>query len=99
MRVVDLRTLDPVRLGRRSRRHVRETNRVVVAHEDQLTCGFGAEIAARIGEELFEFLDAPVKRVAAHGHAGRLLPRPRGGHPAAVGRRAESSSAGGAVLT
>jgi len=45
--------------------HVKRINRVVIAHEDQLTCGFGAEIAARIAGELFDYLDAPVRRVAA----------------------------------
>ena len=51
--------------GRRIAAHVKRINRVVIAHEDQLTCGFGAEIAARIAGELFEYLDAPVRRVGA----------------------------------
>jgi len=42
-----------------------KTHRVVVAYEDMLSWGYGAEIAARIAEELFDQLDAPVKRVAA----------------------------------
>ena len=60
-------TCGPLRrtTGTRSPAHVRRTNRVVIAHEDQLTCGFGAEIAARIAGELFDDLDAPVRRVAA----------------------------------
>jgi 2-oxoisovalerate dehydrogenase E1 component len=44
---------------------VKRTNRVIVAHEDPLSFGYGAEIAARIADELFEYLDAPVKRVCA----------------------------------
>ncbi len=62
--VIDLRTIVPYDWDGIAAA-VAKTNRVIVAHEDQLTCGFGAEIAARIGEELFEHLDAPVKRVAA----------------------------------
>jgi 2-oxoisovalerate dehydrogenase E1 component len=62
--VIDLRTIIPYDWETITA-FTKKTSRVVVAHEDQLTAGFGAEIAARIGEELFEYLDAPVKRVAA----------------------------------
>ena len=62
--VVDLRTIAPYDWDGIARA-VASTNRVIIAHEDQLTCGFGAEISARIADELFEHLDAPVKRVAA----------------------------------
>jgi 2-oxoisovalerate dehydrogenase E1 component len=62
--VIDLRTIMPFD-WQSIAAAVKRTNRVVIAHEDQLTCGFGAELAARIADELFEFLDAPVRRVAA----------------------------------
>jgi 2-oxoisovalerate dehydrogenase E1 component len=62
--VVDLRTIAPVD-WQTIASAVQKTSRVVIAHEDQLTCGFGAELAARIGGELFEHLDAPIRRVAA----------------------------------
>jgi 2-oxoisovalerate dehydrogenase E1 component len=62
--VVDLRSIIPYDWESIAA-YTKKTSRVIVAHEDQLTCGFGAEIAARISEELFEHLDAPVKRVAA----------------------------------
>ena len=62
--VVDLRTIVPCDWDTIAD-FTQKTNRVIIAHEDQLTCGFGAEIAARISDELFDALDAPVKRVAA----------------------------------
>jgi len=62
--VLDLRSLVPFDWAGIAR-EVQKCSRVIVAHEDQLTCGFGAELAARIADELFEYLDAPVKRVAA----------------------------------
>jgi 2-oxoisovalerate dehydrogenase E1 component len=62
--VIDLRTIIPYDWDMIAA-YTQKVNRVAVVHEDQLTCGFGAEIAARISEELFEHLDAPVKRVAA----------------------------------
>ena len=64
VRVVDLRTIAPYD-WEGIRRAVQETNRVIIAHEDQITCGFGGELAARIADELFDQLDAPIKRVGA----------------------------------
>jgi 2-oxoisovalerate dehydrogenase E1 component len=62
--LIDLRTLNPYDWEAIAN-SVKKTNRVIVAHEDTLSWGYGAEIAARIADELFEELDAPVKRVAA----------------------------------
>ncbi len=62
--VIDLRTIIPYDWETIAA-YTQKTSRVVVVHEDQLTCGFGAEIAARISQELFEHLDAPVTRVAS----------------------------------
>jgi 2-oxoisovalerate dehydrogenase E1 component len=62
--VIDLRSLSPVDWDA-VMTSVRKTSRVLVAYEDSLSWGYGAEIAARIGDECFPWLDAPVKRVAS----------------------------------
>jgi 2-oxoisovalerate dehydrogenase E1 component len=62
--LIDLRTLNPYDWEAIAT-SVKKTGRVIIAHEDMLSWGYGAEIAARIADELFEYLDAPVKRVAA----------------------------------
>ena len=73
--VIDLRTLSPVD-WEAIRASVIKTNKVLVAYEDSQSWGYGAEIAARIADECFPWLDAPVKRVASTdtfvGYAPRL---------------------------
>ena len=62
--VIDLRSLSPVdweAIGA----SIQKTNKVIVAYEDSLSWGYGAEIAARIADTCFHWLDAPVKRVAS----------------------------------
>jgi 2-oxoisovalerate dehydrogenase E1 component len=62
--VIDLRSLSPVD-WETIYQSVRKTSRVIVAYEDSLSWGYGSEIAARIADDLFLDLDAPVRRVAA----------------------------------
>jgi 2-oxoisovalerate dehydrogenase E1 component len=62
--IIDLRTLSPYDWEAIAA-SVRKTSRALVAYEDMRSWGYGAEIAARIGDELFAALDAPVRRVAA----------------------------------
>ena len=62
--VIDLRSLSPVDWETIAT-SVRKTNKVIVAYEDSLSWGYGAEIAARIADQCFPWLDAPVKRVAS----------------------------------
>ena len=62
--IIDIRTLNPFDIDT-ILLSIKKTNRVIVAHEDNLTGGFGAEISAQIADAGFEFLDAPVKRIAS----------------------------------
>ncbi len=62
--VVDLGTVSPLDTGT-FLQSVRKTGRACIVHEDNLTGGVGAEVAAIIAKEAFEYLDAPIQRVAA----------------------------------
>jgi 2-oxoisovalerate dehydrogenase E1 component len=62
--VIDLRSLSPFDMDTIAT-SVRKTNKVLVAHEDSLSWGLGSEIVARIADELFPWLDGPVRRVAS----------------------------------
>lgn len=61
--IIDLRSLTPYDWEAIAE-SVRKTNRVLIAHEDMQSWGYGAELAARIADELFHELDAPVRRIA-----------------------------------
>lgn len=82
--IIDLRTLSPYD-WEAIEESVKKTSKVIVAHEDSLSWGYGAEIASRISDELFEWLDGPVRRIGAAdafvGYAPRLeeatLPNPQ----------------------
>jgi 2-oxoisovalerate dehydrogenase E1 component len=73
--IIDLRTLNPLDMATVSE-SVRRTNKLIVAYEDAKSFGFGAEISARIADEVFEWLDGPVRRIASLdtfvGYAPRL---------------------------
>ena len=62
--IIDVRTLNPLDMET-ILNSVKKTSRVIVAHEDVLTNGFGAEIVSIISDKCFESLDAPIKRVAS----------------------------------
>ena len=62
--VIDLRTIIPLD-EKTIYNSVKKTGKVIIIHEDTYTGGFGAEIAARISDNCFQFLDGPVKRIAA----------------------------------
>ena len=82
---IDLRSIAPLDEDL-TKQSVRETSRVLVAHEDALTMGFGAEVAARSAQNCFEYLDAPIrtKPGSVDLTAGRRIAWCRGGPAAFV---------------
>jgi 2-oxoisovalerate dehydrogenase E1 component len=62
--VIDLRTLNPLDTETMLK-SVKKTGKVLIVHEDSLTAGFGAELAATIATEAFRYLDAPIQRIGA----------------------------------
>ncbi len=62
--VIDLRSLNPLDMNTIAA-SVKKTNKVIVAYEDSLSWGIGSEVSARIADDLFEWLDGPVRRVAS----------------------------------
>ena len=78
---------------------VKKTNRVIVAYEDSLSWGYGAEIAARIADDCFAWLDAPVRRVGSTDTFVGLRAAARGRDPAAGGGLQEGVRGDREVLT
>ena len=95
-KVIDLRTIMPFDWEAIAE-SVKATSRVVIAHEDQLTCGFGGELAARVASDLFEYLDAPVRRVGAMD-TPVAYSRTRGSDPPGLGGRAQSNRRNSEIL-
>jgi 2-oxoisovalerate dehydrogenase E1 component len=71
-RVIDPRTLAPFDMDA-VKESLEKTNRILICHEEHKTSGFAGEIAARINEECFEHLDAPILRVASKDTHVRII--------------------------
>ena len=96
--VIDLRSIVPWD-QERVFESIRKTNRVLIAHEDTVTMGFGAEVAARVADECFDWLDAPVARFGAKGLLYSFGSEPRSRGVAVSGNNSGSGGKSLDVLT